>query len=333
MANIAQIYDAQSGNWKNIRIESLPAGSTQHLRCPEPGCHVPFGLVQGHMNEGCHRQYQSHFSANKGQSHIVGCDFAASAQQRMHIRMEEAVASEKQILIHLNFATIDEKYQPRVSEKPARETLPFLQGTSSHVWKQDHKGSYVSFSVNSLSGLSSIALAFRDQKYAQEGLHSHLFVSQSGHIIPWKSFYPSNQSASSRLHEDLIFTMIYNRMGTMPRCLFPSSIPNLKCDMSVRQLAITSQAAAKRLDPKRLHTHSERKIFLNDGRGIEHERNLRDVLQVPNENLRERLKAANSFTFVATPYLQTWSIVEGIKESHKPIYMFWSLIDDHQVIF
>ncbi len=267
-----------------------------------------------------------------------------SYHDQMTTRMASAVSAGKHVIIQPTFATIPEQHAPRLSNLNERNGLSDIFGCAAAKWQQDHYQQYEMFQVGSLDRLISVARAFKDHKNKGDITIDRLMVSQHRTLQPWLSFCPQTTEGqavnttedSHRLHIRDVFEAVRRSAERQPyRNLIPALAPVLRTGLSA-----VEPVSGKPLKPYHISTNSLRTVALG-GESVR----LRDMLIVKDADLKQRIEDAPSFSLVATPYLQRWSIAGAISSARehrlsgyksplsdvKPVCMFWHIESDQQV--
>lgn len=269
-----------------------------------------------------------------------------SYYEQMTARMAEAVSADKYVVIQPAFGTIPEKHEPRLSNLRESKGLGDIFGQAAAEWQQRHYDQHEVFRVGSLERLISVAKAFKGHTREGEVTIDRLLVSKHRCLIPWSSFYPDvNEAHEDRthrspetLHVRQVFEAMLGNVRRQPyRNLVPALAPVLRTNLSG-----LSAHQDKPLKPYHISTNSIRNMRVN-GEAVR----VRDMLIVKDQELKERIEDASSFSLVATPFLQRWSIVEGVEsakkhrlsgykspiEDVKPMCVFWQIGTDAQLSF
>ena len=269
-----------------------------------------------------------------------------SYHEQMTTRMAQAVSSDRFVIIQPTFRTIPEKHEPRLSNLNERRGLGDIFGYAAAQWQQEHHHRHEVFQVGSLDRLISVAQAFKSHKDNGEISIDRLMVSKHRCLLPWSSFFPNTHETADSdvkrspqtLHIRQVFGALQESAQRQPyRNLIPALAPVLRVGLSGIE-----PPKGKPLKPYHISTNSVRSVAVN-GETVR----LRDMLIVKDPELKERLEEAASFSLVATPFLQRWSLAEGVESSKahrlsgyqspiedvKPVCMFWQIESADQLSF
>lgn len=262
--------------------------------------------------------------------------------QRMNTRMECAVQQGSFVVVQPTFPTIPEKHEPKLSNWNERCGLNDVFGQAAAEWQQ--RQNHEMFRVGSLDRLITVVRSFRDLAQEHSKPLSLLNVSKHGCIVPWSSFFLNDSEEANaaqtngRLHIRSVFGALNNSAARQTyRNLIPSLAPALRVGLSAIEMP-----AGKELKSEHVSTNSLRMVAF-EGEVVR----LRDMLVVPDPELKGKIEDAETFSFVATPYLQRWSLREGVESAKKhrlgqipeedmpprPVCMFWHIGDERQLSF
>ena len=265
-----------------------------------------------------------------------------SYQEQVSARVHTAVTAGKYVVIQPTFPTIPDSYEPNLSNLNERNGLADVFGTAVGEWTQNHHRQHEMFRVGTLEKLAAVAKAFKEEGASTE----RLMVSKHRCVVPWSTFYPDDQEGQrttrspGTLHvRQLFFALNNNAARQSYKNLVPSLAPALRTNLSA-----TDTRNGKPLRTQHLSTDSLRQMTYR-GETV----GLRDMLVVPDQDLKARILEAPSFSFVATPYLQRWSLGEGVESAKefreakargenpdiaevRPVCMFWHISDERQLI-
>ncbi len=256
------------------------------------------------------------------------------------MRMAVAMETGAYVIIQPTFPTIPEKYQPRLTNLNERRGLNDIFGLAAAAWQQQNHHHHEVFQVGSLERLMTVARSYKENAKEHDVPITRLMISKHGALVPWTTFFPDSCEPveSGRFHVRGIFNALNLSMGRQPyKNLIPALAPVLRVGMST-----IDPPHGKPLKPQHLSTQSVRNVSIG-GESVR----LRDLLVVPDPQLRAKIEAAPSFSMVATPYLQRWSLAEGITSARehrldqndphddviKPVCMFHHIGSEKQLAF
>jgi hypothetical protein len=153
------------------------------------------------------------------------------------------------------------------------------------------------------------------------------FVCHLDGIAAWPTIFLPQRTCPDLNRTNHILANTYQTLQerglvTPSQTLMVSSVPYIRSHLKQRTFSSPPPA---NYNPLRLHTTSERIVDLG-----ERQLRVRDVIETATPEIRDVLQAAKSFSLVATPYIQNWSLVKGLN-NEGPAYLSWPVVDESQI--
>jgi hypothetical protein len=330
----AKFFDTETGGYKLITPDEYnKALHGGRLECPCPTCHGSLSFVRGHLVQASNIFVTKHFKTDgQGDDHAPNCDYEPMPEARQEIRLAEALAKGNDILFNVNFSTSLVRERGKLAARFAKAAMPKIGGEYRPHWLDRHRGHYTRSAGYSLEKIGSDMKALRNAAIRLgkpvDQVRDNVQVSYLHGVMPWTSFHlPYDQGGSftaykNNLHAADVFKILYADMLAKPYVQnFWNASPAFR--------------AGARLIPSARKTAGN-ELFTDVRDTVEiggKQFPLQDVIKVRDGDIRRQIQCAESFSIVATPYIERQQVEKILREGKGYVHLNWPVTNSDQLIF
>ncbi len=333
----AKFYDVSTGDWEPVTPEEYTPDIHEGLiQCPRSECSGALRHISDYLTRASNRTTSHHFKTDiTGEPHEKNCPDEAGVDHGRILKMEDALAQGRTILMNINFVTSFNKDLSRLSKYIAEKAMPKIGGEYRPNWIRKHtneqnKRQYSTFSVKDIEQVSA---RLREFKLASEKVlgtedRSKITVSYLHGALPWASFYSKNANGSIHV----------NKNDITPQDVFESLYGDMASGKNPDRLWRPAPVSRMQVEP-RPNLQSKWNEVKTDTFGHDHsitiedtKFKIQDVLIVTDKTLLPKIQSASSISLIATPYIVPEDVQENIDNKSGYVHLNWPITSEDQII-